>query len=59
MKTDPDSLLNLSRHKFGNRICTRPDLNLLLDPDLLTDPDLQTDPDLIQDLGLESELDPE
>jgi hypothetical protein len=59
MKTDPDSLPNLSWHRFGNRICTTPDPDSLPDPDLLPNLDSQTDPDLIQDLDLESELDPD
>jgi hypothetical protein len=57
MKTDQDSLLNLSWHRFGNWICTIPESDSLLDPDLLPDPDSQTDPESIQDLDLESELD--
>jgi hypothetical protein len=59
MKTDPDLLPNLSRHGFGNWICTQPDPDSLPDLDLLPDPDLQIDPDFIQDLDLESELVPE
>jgi hypothetical protein len=59
MKTDPDSLPNLSLHGFGNRICTISDLDSLQDPDFLPDPDSQTDSNLIQDLDLESELNPD
>jgi hypothetical protein len=61
MKADPNSLPNLSLHRFGNQICTISGLDpdSPPDPDLLSDPDSLTDSDLIHDLDLESELDPD